>query len=147
MSRSLGLSLLCGSLALVAMPPRAVDAQGSPKSVSLSATVLPHATIEHHGSPEVRRLGNTTEYRVTLVVRANTSYRVVARRTDGTRGDVTLGVEDATARLASDRQAVQITRGAFGLTTFEITYEVESAGLETAAPVVTFDALPDAARQ
>ena len=80
-----------------------------------------------------------------LVVRANTSYRLVARRT-AARGDVTLGVGDATTRLASDRQAVQITRGAFGLTTFEITYQVESAGPE-AAPLVTFDALPDAARQ
>lgn len=46
-------------------------------------------------------------------------------------------------RLAGDRDAVRITRGAFGLATFDIRYDVTGRGPESGATVVTFDAVPD----
>ena len=76
-------------------------------------------------------------------MRANTPYRIIARRTGAAAPSVTLGVDARPTRLDADRAAVQVARGELGVTTFEITYTVDgNRGGESAAPV-RFEALPD----
>jgi hypothetical protein len=135
--------LLCGVLS-VAVAASTAAAQSLAGRVTLSATVLPQATIERLTPAVHRGTGDTAEYQVTVVVRANAPYRVVARRRAPGGPSIALGVDDRTARLDADRNAVQIARGAIGVTTFEITYfaEVGADGAIDMA-LLDFEALPD----
>ena len=144
MSRFVAFLVVCAALA-VGLSARAAAAQATVGRVALSVTVLPQATIERVTPPTVaRRAGDTTEYRVMVAVRANTSYRVVARRTGSTGPKITLGVNARTALMGVDRAAVQLARGDLGVTTFEITYAVDDdTGTEPAAGCLRFEVLAD----
>jgi hypothetical protein len=134
--------LVYGMLAL-AGSAQGLAAQSSVSRVVLSATVPAQATIERRSTPTVnRRSGDTTEYRATVIVRANAPFRVIARRARSIGAVVTLGVQQQTARLDADRSAVQIARGELGITAFEVTYAVHGDVNALDAGVVQFDVLP-----
>ena len=144
MSRSVFASLLCAVMAVAVLAPHRAGAQRSTAAVSLTATLHPQATIEHRTAPLVRqRLGDTTEYSVTLSVRANTTYRIVARRGADTATSVSFTVPGhSPARLDGSRRAIQIARGDVGLTTFEVRYAITS----DATALVAFEVMLDTAR-
>jgi hypothetical protein len=147
MSRIALAPLLCVALATLVWSPLIAGAQSTGRTVSLAAVVQPYATIEGATSPAERRAGDSTEYRVTLTVRANTSYRVVARRAGPGGLAITLGAAGTTARLSGDRTAVQVARGEVGVTTFTFTYAAADVGaLRLNASAVWFDAVPDSSR-
>jgi hypothetical protein len=130
---------------LVWSPP--ASAQSTARTVSLAAVVQPYATIERAAPSIERRAGDSTEYQVTVTVRANTDYRVVARRASASVPAITLGANGASVHLAADRKAVQVARGAAGVTTFTLTYAAADVGaLRLTASAVRFDAVPDSPR-
>jgi hypothetical protein len=132
-------------LSAVALPLSDTHAQSPLARVALSVTVPPQAVVERVSVPSVdARRGDTTAYRVTVVVRANAPYRVVARRVTPSLSPVTLGVAGQRAQLAAGRHAVQLTRGDSGVATFDITFAVPGDGNEgSAGPQFEFYAIPD----
>jgi hypothetical protein len=108
-------------------------------------TVPPQAVVDGVSAPAIHtRRGDTTVYRVRFLVRANAPYRVVARRTQPSHSPVTLGVAGQRAELAAGRRAVQLARGDFGVSTFEVTYVVATDGDEgSVGPRIEFEAIPD----
>lgn len=135
-----------GALCTLALPLRQTSAQSPSGRVTLTVTVPPQAAVERVSAPLIdAQRGDTTVYRVTVVVRANAPYRIIARRS-GTQSQsaITLGVAGESTQLAADRRAVRIVRGNFGVSTFEVTYAVATNGNEaSASPRIEFDALPD----
>lgn len=126
-------------------------AQSPTNRVSLTATVPPQAVIEDQRATVRRVSGDTAEYAVHLVIRANAAYRVVARRAART-GIPVLFLRDGQgfAQLDPQRRAVQIGRGGPGLTTFDFGYRIDcSTGAtacgvsDAASKIIAFKAAPD----
>ena len=136
--------LLRVTLAAIVLWPLTAGAQRTSRTVSLAAGVQPYATVERATPPAERRAGDSTEYRVTLTVRANTTYRVVARRAGLGGRAIALRVGGTATRLAADRVAVHVARGAAGFTTFDIAYAAEDGGAgHDVATALRFDVIPE----
>lgn len=141
--------LLCGVVTLCVTT--SAGAQPAVGRVRLSVTVPPQATIEYQRVAVRRASLDTIEYVARIIVRANGSYRLIARRAAPVGYPVVfLRDGQRTTRLDPDRQAVQIARGESGLTTFEIRYligcVVGSVGCVTSEPssaLIAFEVMSD----
>ena len=122
------------------------SAQADPARVALRVTVPPQATVEQQSELWARSVsGGGAEY--VVVVRSNTSYRLIARRVGVGGPALTLGILSAggavTASLPADRRAVEMLRGHAGVTAFEVTFSPVSDAAVSAADAIRFDAVPE----
>lgn len=110
------------SLAFAALP---AAAQSGVATVQLSVVVLPRANAEQVGAPVLRSVSDgMAEYSVTLVVDANTAYRITARRAGSAAGATLVRTADGRQTELPSHADVVVANGDLGRSTLALSYWV-----------------------